>query len=279
MSTYQYYEWQTIDRPLTPQQQSAVDDLSGHIKVTPTRAVVTYKQGEFKHDENEVLAQYFDAHLHFSSFGQRALGFRFPAGAISHDLLTLYLGDVGSFHTQAEPGCLLVSFDFENEYADGWLELDNLLAELSPLRNDLLEGDASVLYLAWLKAITFYTALDSVDQDGNLDPQLDEPGPPVPPGLGALSPALDAFCYFFDIKQALVNAAARFSHPKISMPQPDDADLLARLNQAEKDAYLLRLLQNEPGLSAKLRSELRTSPLLPATEPGPSIGEILRQML
>jgi hypothetical protein len=25
MSEYQYYEWQTIDRPLTPAEQSAVD--------------------------------------------------------------------------------------------------------------------------------------------------------------------------------------------------------------------------------------------------------------
>ena len=35
MSEYQYYEWQTIERTLTPDEQAAVEDLSSHIEVTP----------------------------------------------------------------------------------------------------------------------------------------------------------------------------------------------------------------------------------------------------
>jgi len=42
MSEYQYYEWQTIDRPLTPEEQAAVNKLSSHIAVTSSTAVVTY---------------------------------------------------------------------------------------------------------------------------------------------------------------------------------------------------------------------------------------------
>ncbi len=42
MSEYQYYEWQTLDRLLTPEEQAAVNKLSSHIDVTSTRAVVSY---------------------------------------------------------------------------------------------------------------------------------------------------------------------------------------------------------------------------------------------
>ena len=47
MSEYQYYEWQTIDRVLTPDEQSLVDQLSSHIDVTASQAVVTYEWGDF----------------------------------------------------------------------------------------------------------------------------------------------------------------------------------------------------------------------------------------
>ncbi len=64
MSEYQYYEWQTIDRPLTPEEQAAVNELSSHIDVTSSTAVVTYSWGDFKHDPRQVLARYFDAFLY-----------------------------------------------------------------------------------------------------------------------------------------------------------------------------------------------------------------------
>ncbi len=43
MSEYQYYEWQTCDRPLTAAERQAVDRLSSHITVTATRAIVTFE--------------------------------------------------------------------------------------------------------------------------------------------------------------------------------------------------------------------------------------------
>ncbi len=43
MSEYQYYEWQTLERPLTAAEQKTVNGLSSHIDVTSTQAVVTYE--------------------------------------------------------------------------------------------------------------------------------------------------------------------------------------------------------------------------------------------
>ncbi len=55
MSEYQYYEWQTVDRILTAEEQAAVNHLSSHIDVSSSQAVVTYNWGDFKHDPKEVL--------------------------------------------------------------------------------------------------------------------------------------------------------------------------------------------------------------------------------
>ena len=40
MSEYQYYEWQAIDRLLTPEEQLRVDALSSHIEVTASYAML-----------------------------------------------------------------------------------------------------------------------------------------------------------------------------------------------------------------------------------------------
>ena len=87
MSEYQYYEWQTVDRLLTEAEQESVSNLSSHIEVSSSRAVVTYSYGSFKHDPRQVLARFFDAHLYLANWGSRRLMFRFPSGLVSRDMI------------------------------------------------------------------------------------------------------------------------------------------------------------------------------------------------
>jgi hypothetical protein len=83
MSEYQYYEWQTIDHPLSPGEREAVSGLSSHMETaTSTQAIVTYSWGDFKHDPRQVLLQYFDAHLYMANWGMHKLMFRFPKAVI-----------------------------------------------------------------------------------------------------------------------------------------------------------------------------------------------------
>lgn len=82
MSEYQYYEWQTLDRPLTPEEREAVSKLSSHIDVTSSQAVVTYSWGDFKHDPIQVLARYSDAFIYLANWGSKRLAFRFPRGLL-----------------------------------------------------------------------------------------------------------------------------------------------------------------------------------------------------
>lgn len=42
MSEYQYYEFHTVDRPLTEEEQAEIGKLSSRVALTSTQAVFTY---------------------------------------------------------------------------------------------------------------------------------------------------------------------------------------------------------------------------------------------
>lgn len=63
MSEYQYYEFQAIDRPLTPEEQGYVRTLSRRVEPTPVQAIFTYSYGNFRGDPLDLLETHFDAML------------------------------------------------------------------------------------------------------------------------------------------------------------------------------------------------------------------------
>ncbi|MGH9024117.1 MAG: hypothetical protein ACRDV9_13630, partial [Acidimicrobiia bacterium] len=73
----------------------------------------------------------------------------------------------------------------------------DLLPSLIPLRTDFKAGDLRVLYVGWLLSA----------QHQEVDEEAVEP--PVPPGLGSLSPSLKAFIEFMRIDADLVAAAEK----------------------------------------------------------------------
>ena len=137
-----------------------------------------------------------------------------------------------------------------------------MLSRLARLRDDILQGDYRVLYLAWLRA---------TELDYDLDEEAVEP--PVPPGLFELTPALDTFIRFFEIDSQLVKAAA---HASPSMPkQPGAAEYqaaLSGLSRLECERFLVRLLAKEPDLALELKRTLQ--PLIGEPKPSatPSTG-------
>ena len=100
MSEYQCYEWQTLDRPLTPEERAAVNRLSSHIEVTSSQAVVTYSWSDFRHDPIQVLVRCFDtflrspgspSELYLANWGSKRLAFRFPKGLLDPRPIEPYL--------------------------------------------------------------------------------------------------------------------------------------------------------------------------------------------
>ncbi len=244
MSDYQFYEWQTIDRPLTAAEQAEAEALSSHIAVTSTRAWVEYHWGGFRHDPLEVLARYFDAFLYYAGWGDQRLAFRFPAGLLREAELQPYLREC-CVELTPMGDCVVLHMAFPHRSAEDVFAQRGDLAALTPLRDDILRGDYRCLYLAWLLA-----AEDSEHSERELEP-------PVPAGLGELSPALVEFCDFFVLDEALVRVAAEASPPQQPAGGFPLEQALARLPAEERDGFLLRLAQGEPHLSLALNRRLQ----------------------
>jgi len=257
MSEYQYHEWQAVDRVLTPEEQAAVNDLSSHIEVSSSRAVVTYHWSDFRHDPKQVLLKYFDAYFYLANWGSLRLMFRFPKGLLDEvDILPYCIHEFISIQTIGKYQVL--DLDFNPEDGGGWMEADAGLSHFIRLRSDLLEGDYRLLYLAWLKAMTFYgEPLDGeVSEDDDMAIATFNREPPVPPGLKKLSPSLQNFVQIFEIDPFLVQAAAEAS-PDLKKPlSVDYRELIGRLPRAECDDFLVRLAEGDPGVGLALRKRL-----------------------
>lgn len=269
MSEYQYYEFQTIDRLLTESEQAAVEELSSHIDVTASRAVVTYSYGDFRHDPKQVLSRYFDACLYLANWGTRRLMFRFPQGLIDLIDVEPYFRE-GTIEFTKLGTHQILEIELNEEEGFGWVEAEGVLSGLIQLRNDILEGDYRSLYLAWLKAVT----LDDPEAAAN------EQEPPVPAGLQKLTPALQRLAQFFDIDSHLIESAATASPAKTSAVS-DKAlqQAIAQLTREACDEFLFRLAKGEAGLSLALKHQLRglfeTSPL-PAASRRRSVRQLLK---
>jgi len=244
MSEYQYYEWQTLDRPLTPEERAAVNELSSHIEVTSSQAIVTYSWGDFKHDPKQVLARYFDAFLYLANWGSKRLAFRFPKGLLDPKQIEPYLWE---YCVELEPvgDYLILDISLDEEEGADWIEGESWLSSLGRLRDDLLEGDYRALYLAWLRAAELQVTDD------------DELEPPVPPDLSELSPPLTSFVELFDLDEYLIQAAAEASPQRQPAPAIPPEGAIALLSPAERDAFLVRLARGEAHLSLALNRRLQ----------------------
>ena len=247
MSEYQYYEWQTVDRPLTARELMDVNGLSSHMDtVTSTQAIVTYSWGDFKHDPKQVLLKYFDAFLYDSNFGVRELMFRLPKDLVDNQLFDSYLiEDRIMLEEHGKYYVLHIEINDDEDFF-GWVESEGILGQLTPLREQLLQGDMRMLYLAWLKMISLN------DREG----WEAEAEPPIPAGMKKINASLQAFAEFFEIDSHLIAAAAQTSKPVDSMPETNFESALAKLTRAETDAYLLQIVHGEPGAVLSLKKRL-----------------------
>ncbi len=244
MSEYQYYEFQAVDRLLTEKQMAEVRKLSSRVVPTPTQAVFTYSfGGDLPASAEKVLDKYFDAMLYLANWGSRRLMFRFPPALIDLEQVRPYeVDEMIEFRRTSEH--ILLDIHFEEEDGSSWIEGEGHLAPLVKLRDDLLEQDHRLLYLAWLKAIS----LGEVEES--------EIEPPVPPGLNSLSAGLRAFVDLVEIDPHWVAVAAKASTDRQILPEEDLVRAIGQLSRDEIEDYLQRLLRGEPQLALVLRKHL-----------------------
>jgi len=256
MSEYQYYEFQTIDRPLTERERTEISKLSSRVALTPTQAVFTYQFGDFRGDPEKVLARYFDAMLYLANWGTRQLMFRFSKALIDLKQVEPYCVE-DSVEFRSSGDSVILDIRFDKEEGIGWVEGEGWLSSVIELRDDILRQDYRALYLAWLKAISL----------GDIDEEAEEP--PVPLGLRTLSTALRAFIDLFEIDPHLVSAAAQSSGKPESVSEDMRREAIGKLSPEERDEYVLRLARGEPHLSAEINARLRERIARPRRESKP----------
>lgn len=254
MSEYQYYEFQTIDRPLTDGEQAEIRKLSSRVALTPTQAVFTYQFGDFRGKPEQVLEQYFDAMLYLANWGTRRLMFRFPKSLIDLKAVQPYeVEDIIEFRETGKQ--IVLDMQFHEEGVMFWVEGEGRLSSLTRLRDDILRQDYRALYLAWLKAVL----LGGVDKS--------EVEPRVPPGIRSLSSALRDFVDLFEIDKHLTAVAAKASGEQGNVSEHDLRQAIAQLSREEGEEYLLRLARGEPHLAIALNARLQQLSSLPQSIP------------
>ena len=155
MSEYQYYEFQTIDHPLSDREQESISQLSSRVQLTANKAIFTYSYGDFRGNPQDILAKYFDAMYYIANWGTQQLMFRFPKSLIEIEQIQAYCLEECISISETN-NHLILDICFYDEDGFGWIEGGGELAQVIDLRNDILQQDYRSLYLAWLKAIYIY---------------------------------------------------------------------------------------------------------------------------
>lgn len=269
MSSYQYYEFRAVERPLTDKEQAELRKLSTRAEISAYHFSNVYTFGHFKGSPDEMVERYFDAHLYVTNFGVRRLVLRLPSERFEAQRARPYLA--GRRLSLREKGDkILLTFVTEEAWSDD-VQGEGWLASLLPLRNELLSGDWRALYLGWL-ACAAHGQLSADDEE-----------PPVPSGLSSLSVALVALASFLLIPRELLEVAARASPaPEAPAARTEMEAWVHALPASQKDALLVSLL-NKAGPSLASDPELlrhllaaQSRDTAQAQAPRRTVGELLR---
>lgn len=267
MSEYQYYEFLAMDRPLSDQEMACLRDISSRGRITPSSFVNHYNWGDFKGNPSRLVEGCFDLFLYLANWGSRQLQIRIPERLLAADTAKPYCPDDPASMRKAN-GFVILDYsreegDDENDDGQGWM------ASLSPLRMELMRGDRRPLYLGWLLAVQAET-LDEEDRE-----------PPVPAGLGELTPAQRAFVDFMGIDRDLLDAAVagHVSSPALPLTRAEIARGLRTLSGEKKDSILERLVAgDDPQVGMELLQHLEKlagKQAAPSASDSRTVGELL----
>jgi hypothetical protein len=127
MSEYQYYEFQTLDRPLTRDETKALRACSSRATITATRFVNHYEWGDFKGDPSLWMEKYFDAFVYVANWGTHELSFRLPRSVLDLKTAKRYCGSREA-SARSTGGFVILEFlsqqdggDDEEDDGSGWL--------------------------------------------------------------------------------------------------------------------------------------------------------------
>lgn len=255
MSEYQYYEFQTIDRPLDKAAQTKLRALSSRAQITATSFTNSYQWGDFKGNPGGLMEEWFDLHLYLANWGSRRLMIRLPERMIDRRIVDACLKQSECAKVRVAGEHVILDIECQ-ELDTEWDDGPGLLAEMAPLRADLLAGDLRLLYLVWLIGVEFDLVGD------------DTPEPLA--GIGPLTDGLKAFAAFFCLDSDLLRAAAERDGvlDRGAMSPEAAREAIACLPDQDKIALLSKVFAGEPHVRIELRAALERRLKVEAEAPG-----------
>ena len=257
MSEFQQYQFRTIDQPLTSEQRSRIGSLSSRSIVNSNSATFVYHYSDFRGNPLQLMTNDFDAMLYVTNWDTRQLMFRFPRKLVDEQAILQYAieppyaEDSLEFHLKKE--VIIMEFTLNNEEDSGWLEEDDFdLGDFTSLRNDIINGDYRMLYLAWLRVAENYTYIETDEWE---EEELELQSPPIPADLKNITSSLSAFINSFRVDQDIISAAAA-KNPNSAKQNINYKTLLDKLSITEKEDFLLRILNQQPRIDLLLKKRL-----------------------
>lgn len=250
MSEYQYYEFRAVDRPLSQSDRAELRRISSRADITSTTFTNEYNWGDFRGNPRKMMERWFDLHLYYANWGTRQLMIRIPRRLVDRARLEGFVREVDEveMHETAEDLVVDISFDSEEsgyDYDYDYGANGNWLDQLAPLRYDICAGDVRSFYILWLTAV----------ERRHLPDHVEEPLP----GIGPLTPPLEALAEFFGVDMDLVRAAGESPPGTESGVSFADSSrkFIKSIPETEKTALLLRVVDGDPHVAAELKSRIR----------------------
>jgi len=144
---------------------------STYAEITPTRFWNEDDWGNRRAKPEKLVERYFDAYMYFASWGAYRLMLRIPAKRLDPTSLRAYfVGDTARIRHAGEH--MILDLYDEDEEPDYYEESPVSLAEIAPIRTELIRGDIRPAYLAWPFAIR----AGDIDDDESMRKRGTPPG-------------------------------------------------------------------------------------------------------
>lgn len=242
MSEYQYYEFRTVRRPLTREEQAEVKTWSSRGDVSATSASFVYHYSDFRQNPETCLIRCFDIMLYLAVWGSRRMMFRFPENEVDFQKLEAYqweIEDESSIQVYRKSGFVIIDIAENREDGlEGWMEGEGILLSLAPLWTDIYKGNYACLYLIW-KHFEDYSR-GFLEEEG-----IEVAAPPIPAGMKNVSAALSEFMRFWSIDEELLEEASTASPERNEPSVTGWKEAIRKLSEEEKTEFLVRFLFEE----------------------------------
>ena len=259
MSEYQFYDFQSIDRPLDAAAREALREISSRARITSNSFTNHYEYGDLKADPLRLLARYFDVYVYVANWGARQFAMRLPRRLFDPASVERFFIDDDFMTIQADGEHVIVSIGLNEPDLDEFDEGTTWLATLAPLRAAVLGGDLRMFYVLWL----YQVGLEDFMRDDAPEPL---------PGIAPLTGALRGFADFLTIDPDLLEAAAATAGGQaVAEPTRAQAEAFIQgMTERERTDLLLRLYDgDDPHLGTTLRRHIQSG--LTAAEPDRAI--------